>query len=156
MNIFEIDDIICQISINLTLVEIYKLCSINKKYNLVLYNNHFWKLKYIYDYGDDTIDDWKKAYIHFKPRRPYTSFTGYMADNILRIINENPGVKNTEIPIIAAKEWKSIQSDIEDKYIKKSKQDRIRYIREMNIYNKNHENMQRNKKYIPKNKLFCV
>lgn len=144
------DEIIFNIGIYLKLGEIYKLCCVNKKCESVLGSNYFWKLKYIYDYGDNQLDSWKKEYINFKPKRPGTAYIIYLSNNIQRIKNNNPGIINGDMCKIAAIEWKALNSKIKDIYIENVANDKIRYAREMLIYTENHESIgsKESRKYV--------
>lgn len=62
------NDIIMQIAIYLDVDDIYNFCSVNNLcYNTLSNNEYFWKLKYIYDYGNADVvgyvDRWKKTYL---------------------------------------------------------------------------------------------
>lgn len=55
------NDILLNISFYLLYYDLYNLCSVNK--SLYGIDDEFWKNKYIHDYGNDNIVDWKIAHI---------------------------------------------------------------------------------------------
>jgi hypothetical protein len=141
MEIFTMNEIIFNIGIYLKLGEIYKLCSINKTYESVLGSNYFWKSKYIHDYGDNELKNWRKEYLNFKPERRRTPYVMYLLDSMQSIKNDNLGKSNRDICIIGAQEWKSLKPQMRDNYIKKADQDKIRYAQQMLIYTDNQESI---------------
>lgn len=68
------------------------------------------------------------------PKRPKSAYIIFLSDQRDTIIKSHPGIVFTDIPKVAAEQWKSLKPTQKTKYEKAAEQDRERYRLEMLNY----------------------
>lgn len=139
MELFNNTEIITNIALYVPLKQLYRLQRINTKCYHDLSSNHFWKLKFIRDFNDNTImeDTWEKTYIQYKPRRPGTPFTMYCSNNITRLRKAYPNDMPAHLARKMAIEWSKRTNEMTQKYVTLSDKSKTNYSREMAICEQN-------------------
>ncbi len=77
------------------------------------------------------------------PKQPSNSYIFYTKEAREKVNSENPEAKNTEIVSILAKQWKELKN--KDKYVEMANEDKIRYTKDMEKFEKNHPEFTRSK-----------
>lgn len=68
------------------------------------------------------------------PKRPLGPYFYYFKDNNARIKEQHPEFIQKEVVSKIAQDWKGLTEDQKQPYVEKSKEDKLRYIREKEIY----------------------
>ena len=69
-----------------------------------------------------------------KPKRPQTAYFLYLGDHRAQIKEENPEAKVTEIAKIASENWKTLDEEQKQYYMKKAEEAKEEYKRQMEAY----------------------
>ena len=69
-----------------------------------------------------------------KPKRPQTAYFIYLGEHRAQIKEENPDAKVTEIAKIASENWKNVDEETRQYYIKKAEEAKEEYKRKMEEY----------------------
>ncbi len=77
------------------------------------------------------------------PKQPSNSYIFYTKEARTKVCSENPEAKNTEIISILAEQWKKLKN--KDKYVEMANEDKIRYTKDMEKFEKNHPEFTRSK-----------
>ncbi len=68
------------------------------------------------------------------PKRPQTAYFFFLNENRAKIMEENPGIKFTEVAKEGSKRWKELDAEAKAVYEEKNKADKVRYEEEMKSY----------------------
>ena len=72
------------------------------------------------------------------PKRPTSSYMLWMNANRGRIKEENPGAEAKDIARLAGIKWKELDTEDQEVWKLRAKEDKVRYARELSIYSREH------------------